>query len=251
MGRPDKGMKQKLFTLLLLTFLSAASMAQVRCLADGYGDGKIGKYSRLSTDSTLLRTTHDSLAPQTKITLFTEQSAFFFPPSSGILLFKDRHDKSGAVKLLKPSLLHIDTIFYEQIFKSENVYPYSFAVWYAIKINGLSYYTDYQPHDFVAFTHMLPDHQLFMLFALKTGYDNYYATGYPNHFHAVVFSVRDHMLTLFYCSEELPFICEDEFWEPEWVKYRDLTSDGVLEFELFGQNNYKAIWTGKKLIRID
>ncbi len=245
-------MKQKLITFFLMTFLSAASMAQVRILADGYGDAKNGSYIRRSTDSTLLQTTKDSIAPQTKITLFTEQSAFFFPPSGGVLLFKDRNDKSGAVKLLKPSLLHIDTIFYEQIFRSENGYPYSFAVWYAIKINGLSYYTDYQPHDFVAFSHKLPEHQLFMIFALPTGYEDSYAAGYPNHFHAVVFSVKDHMLTLFYWSEELPFNNKDEFWVPEsHVRFRDLTDEGVLEIELSGQPGYKAIWTGKKLIRKD
>jgi hypothetical protein len=243
-------MKFIISTILTLIFFTA--IGQVNIVADGYYDKfKNGHYVNQSTDSTRLQTAKIIVTPQTTIPLLDDKTALVFPPPQGILLFKDRVNKSDPKKLLKPTLVQIDTVFYNQIYQRDSGTLFSFDVWYAVKINGDTYYIDYQPQDFLAFQYKLTDHkQLLTIYGQSTGYDNYSDSGYPNNFHVVVFSIKDHIMTIFYCSDQLPFDYEDEFWEVSGsMKYQYIADKKELEFEIFGTPNYKAKWTGKTLTR--
>lgn len=240
----------RLITLTVLTLTSSITIGQVNVVADGYHDNfKNGRYIKQSTDSTLLYTVKNIITPQTNIPLLGDKTALLFPPAQGLLLFSDRYNKNKASKLIKPSLVQVDTVFYNQIYQRDSGTLFSFDVWYAVKINGATYYMDYKPQDFLAFQQKLPDHkQLLTIYGQSTGYDNYYDNGYPNNFHVVVFNIKDHIMTMFYCSEQLPFDYEDEFWDvPGSMKYQYVSDRKELEFEIFGTPNYKAKWTGKTL----
>jgi len=242
----------RLIILSFLTLTFSIANGQVDIVADGYQDKfKNGRYVNQSTDSTQLHKVKNIITPQTVITLLDDKTALIFPPQQGILLFKDRLIKSLPKKILKPTLVQVDTIFYNQIYQLDSGTLYSFDVWYAVKINGDTYYMDYQPQDFLAFQQKLPDHkQLLTIYGQSTGYDNYYANDYPNNFHVVVFSIKDNTMKIFYCSDQLPFDYEDEFWDvPESMKYQYIADKKELEFEIYGTPNYKAKWTGKTLKR--
>lgn len=242
----------RLIILTVLTLTSSITIGQVNVVADGYQDKfKNGRYINQSTDSALLHTVKNIITPQTTIPLLNEKTALIFPPDQGLLLFSNRSNKSKPSKLIKPTLVQIDTVFYNQIYQRDSGALFSFDVWYAVKINGVRYYMDYQPQAFLAFQHKLPNHkQLLTIYGQSTGYDNYYDNGYPNNFHVVVFTIKDHMMTLFYCSDQLPFDYEDEFWDiPGSMKYQYVADKKELEFEIFGTPNYKAKWTGKTLTR--
>ena len=242
----------RLIILTVLTLTFSIAIGQVSIVADGYHDKyKNGRYINQSTDSARLNSIKNIITPQTNIPLLDDKTAIIFPPAQGLLLFKDRINKSEPKKILKPTLVQIDTVFYNQIYQRDSGALFSFDVWYAIKINGDSYYTDYRPQDFLAFQYKLKDHkQLLTIYGQSTGYDNYYDNGYPNNFHVVVFSIKDHTMTVFYCSDQLPIDYEDEFWELESsMKYQYITDKKLLKFEIYGNPNYQATWTGKTLTR--
>lgn len=242
----------KLIILIVLTLTFSIAIGQVNIVADGYHDKyKNGRYISQSIDSVRLHVVKNVISPQTTIPLLDDKTALVFPPAQGLLLFSDRRNKSNPHKLTKPTLIQIDTVFYNQIYQSDSGALVSFDVWYAVKINGATYYMDYQPQDFLAFQYKLPDHkQLLTIYGQSTGYDYSYDNGYPNNFHVVVFSIKDHMMTMFYCSDQLPVDYEDEFWElKSSMKYQYIKDKKALEFEIYGKPNYQAIWTGKTLTR--
>jgi hypothetical protein len=242
----------RLIILTVLTLTFSIAIGQVNIVADGYHDKfKNGRYINQSTDSTRLHTVTNIITPQTTIPLLDDKTALVFPTTQGLLLFSDRSDKSKISKLIKPTMVQIDTVFYNQIYQRDSGTLFSFDVWYAVKINGATFYMDYQPQDFLAFQHKLPDHnQLLTIYGQSTGYDNYYDNGYPNNFHVVVFSLSNKTLKMFYCSDQLPFDYEDEFWDvPGSMKYQYIADKKELEFEIYGTPNYKAKWTGKTLTR--
>lgn len=242
----------RLIILTILTFTFSIAIGQVNMVADGYHKKfKNGVYINQSTDSSRLHSVKNTITPQTTISLLDDKTAFVFPPAKGLLLFSDRKNKSQLSKLTKPSLVQIDTVFYNQIYQRDSGALFSFDVWYAIKINGDTYYMDFQPQDFLAFQFKLPDHkQLLTIYGQSTGYDNYYDNGYPNNFHVVVFSIQDYLMKVFYCSDQLPFDYGDEFWEVSGsMKYQYIADKKELNFEIYGTPNYKAKWTGKTLTR--
>ncbi|MCU0421435.1 MAG: hypothetical protein MUC81_01395 [Bacteroidia bacterium] len=240
----------RLIILTVLTLTFSIAIGQVNIVADGYYDKiKNGYYINQSTDSVRLHAVKNIITPQTTIPLLDDKTALVFPPAQGLLLFSDLKDKSNPSKLTKPTLIQIDTVFYNQMYQSDSGALISFDVWYAFKINGATYYMDYQPQDFLAFQYKLPDHkQLFTIYGQSTGYDYSYDNGYPNNFHVVVFSINNHMMTMYYCSSKLPLDYEDEFWElKSSMKYQYIGNKKTLEFEIYGKPNYKAVWTGKIL----
>ncbi len=180
----------KLIFLIALILTSSITYGQVNVNADGYHNKfKNGCYINQSTDSALLHTVKYIITPQITIPLLNDKTALVFPPDQGLLLFLNRSNKSKIAKLVKPTLVQIDTVFYNQIYKNDSGSEFTFDVWYAIKINGATFYIDYQPQDFLAFQHKLNDHkQLLTIYGQNTGYDNYFDNGYPNNFYVVVFS---------------------------------------------------------------
>lgn len=240
----------RLIILTVFTLTFSIAIGQVNIVAEGFHDKiKNGQYINQSIDSVRLHAAKNIITPQTTIPMLDDKTALVFPPAHGLLLFSDPKYKSNPIKLTKPTLIQIDTIFYNQIYQRDSGGLISFDVWYAFKINGATYYMDYQPQNFLAFQYKLPDHkQLFTIYGQSTGYDYSYDNGYPNNFHVVVFSIKDHMMTMYYYSSQLPVDYEDEFWElKSSMKYQYIGDKKTLEFEIYGKPNYHAIWTGKTL----
>lgn len=242
----------RLIILTMLTMTFSIAIGQVNMVANGYHHKfNIGRYFNQSSDSSGLYATSNIIAPQRTISVLDNKTALLFPPKHGLLLFSALKNRSNASKLLEPTLVQIDTVFYNQIYRNHDSTLFSFDVWYAIKINDEVYYIDDKPHRFLAFQYKLPYHkQLFSIYGQLMGYDNYYDNGYPNNFHVVVFSIKSNTITMLYASDQLPFDYGDEFWDiTQSMKYEYIAEKNELRVEMYGIPNYNSKWTGKEWIQ--
>lgn len=232
-------------TVMLILILQLPVVGQVIVQRDDYTDFKIGIYKTKSSDKDIIGLKPLVIEPQTKI-IDRENTAFLKVEDNVIALFENVNDK-GINKpvgiLTKTSVIEVDTVFYREIYKDPTKEWFlTFNVWYAITINGQKFYTDYKIHDFIAFEKKLDKfNQEFLLVSQNTGYDGYYDVGYPEYFFVLVLNAKKSMV---YESKILDFENGDEFWEPDYVKTQ--FTDNGFEFVI---DKYKAVWTGKDLIK--
>lgn len=207
-----------------------------------------GEYSKRSTDSVLLSKMENVIRSQKSISNISENIHLIVPPSKGVLLFKKRYPKrdyEAVGKLIEPSMVLVDTIFYNAVFKIDSTGRFSFNVWFALRINGEMFYTDYQTHDFLASQYQMKNvSKILAVYAQSTGYDNYYDNGYPDNFHVVVFNQKEKKLSMAYCSKRLPFEFGDEFWDERFITYTKGVNEEELTINLWGNN---LIWTGREI----
>ena len=242
-------MNKTILTILIL-IIQLPVIGQEIVHEDGYYDLKIGVYQTKSLNSELIRIKPRVIEPET---IFSDQnnSAFLRVQDKAVALFDRVNDKgiSKAVGVLaKTSVIHVDTIFYQEIFKDTSTeWNLTFNVWYAITINGKQYYTDYKIHDFIALRKELTTYnQELLLVSQSTGYDEYFDNGYPDYFFVVILNDKNEIT---YNSETLDFDYGDEFWDAELMGSvsTKMTEIGF-EFELFGiEDSFKGVWTGKEL----
>ena len=241
-------MNKMIITILALT-VHLSSFGQEIIRQDGYYQINQGVYETKSLDKELISLESISVEPQTKF-LREEGVAFIKVNGTGVALFDNIND-SGTEKssyvLTKTSVVKVDTIFYNEIFKDPaKEWALTFNVWYAITINGRSYYTDYKIHDFLAFELEYPKYnQEFLLVSQSTGYDDFYDIGYPNYFFIVILDEKNEMI---FESEILDFDYGDEFWDEISMSSATKLTERGLEFSIIGlEEEYKGIWNGKKL----
>jgi hypothetical protein len=241
-------------TFLLLLISSLAS-AQISVVSKNNFNFVKGIYTKKSTSTTALNAAETSIPPQITLNSSENRPAFLFPPKSGILLFetKNLNDlQNVAGKLSTNSVVKIDTIFYNQAYRSISDNAFTFDICYALTINDKHYYTDFRPHDFVPFQYPLQDlNQVVFLAGQSTGYDMYADNGYPDHFQIIVFSKTENPMHLQFVSGELPFDFENEFWEQnESMKSAYDAVNKQFNIEINGKPHYKASWDGKNLKQI-
>jgi hypothetical protein len=242
-------MKTVLMFLALLA--SCATSAQITIVSKNNFNFVRSTYSPKSTNTELLAIDAQTIQPQTETTSDNPKLAFLFPPQGGIVLFNSKNltKESMAGKLSAASVARIDTIFYNQAYRSETDSTFTFDIVYALFINQKTYYTDFRPHDFVPFKYPLRDHnQLLVLAGQSTGYDMYADNGYPDHFHIAIFSNAGNPIRMVFESKQLPFHYQDEFWEDETsMKSSYHSGKKELSIEIEGKPRYQAVWNGREL----
>jgi hypothetical protein len=237
----------KIILYISLMFASSNVLAQEIVQKDSYDDPKIGVYETKSLSFD--RDNFKIIKPQTNFTE-KENTAFIYVGDEPVGLF-DRVNNHGDLKpvgfLKETSIVEIDTIFYNAIYQDTTKdWFVTFDVWYALKINGQQFFSDYQIHSFIAYkTDLEQLNQKFLLVAQSTGYDYYYDLGYPNKFFV---AVLDENNLIKYTSKIINFDYGDEFWEPEIGTINvEMTNEGF-SFTINGiDDSYSATWTGEEL----
>jgi hypothetical protein len=236
---------------ILFTMVTFVTSAQVTIVSKNNFNFVKGHYSPKCTNTDLINNATQIIQPQTETVASDAKIAFLFPLQTGIVLFNSKNltRQSIAGKLIAASLARVDTIFYNQAYRSSTDSTFTFDIVYALSINQKTYYTDFRPHDFVPFKYPLKDlNQVLMLAGQSTGYDMYADNGYPDHFYIIVFANAGNAIKLFFESQQLPFHYEDEFWEDETsMKSSYHSGKKELNIEIEGKPHYKAIWNGKEL----
>jgi|GEM_PF-140378 len=161
-----------------------------------------------------------------------------------IALFEAPNNDEAPVGILtKTSFVETDTIFYNEILQNAaDESLLTFNVWYAIKINGKRYYTDYQLHDYIPYKKKLTAfNQTFLLIAKSTGKDEIYDVDYPDDFFAIFLDKNE---KIFYVSDILDFEFENEYFDAKSFASMATTSeDGAFEFVVA---DFAGSWDGKK-----
>ncbi len=236
--------------LLLSTLLTSGLYAQTRIYSNSYDNHKQGVYelkSLIPAEKPLI------IQPQTEFN-DSLNVGFIYVDKNVIALFdriNDKGDRKPVGVLTKTSIVKVDTIYYNEIYvDTTKGWFVTFNVWYAVKINGTKYYTDYQIHDRIIYKADLSKfRQKFLLIAQSTGYDFSFAVGYPNNFFISILNQKNEIV---YSSKILDFDYGDEFWSKEFLSTR-VESRGFV-FTIKGMENgakkdYSAEWTGKELIK--
>ncbi|MEI7595559.1 MAG: hypothetical protein WCK02_07420 [Bacteroidota bacterium] len=236
-------MKRTLINILTIIF-SITLSAQITVQRDDYKKSINGVYCLQS-----LRTFENILSIEPQMFFYNKNNVVFInPDNKPVFLFDKISDKgyfNPISSLTKASIIEIDTVFYNGIYKdtlSSN--KITFNVWYAIKINGKKYYTDYQIHDRIIYkTDLKILDQKFMLIAQSSGYDYSYSVGYPSKFFVVILNKNDEAI---YISKIFDYKFGDEFWSEDYISIKNESS--VFEFTLKGiEKDFSAIWTGREL----
>lgn len=253
--RATPRMVQFVFCFILIICVNQA-LAQEFVVSPFNFNIEQGFYTPASTNAQALAGTQQEIAPQTFMQKPDANLSLLFPWSGGILLFKSKNTRdlsNVAGKLISPSLTVVDTIFHNQVYrqKVDGVEKYSFDICYALLIDGRRYYTDFRPHNFIAFRYPLVYHeQLFLVAAQMTGYDMYADKGYPEHFHVAVFDMQNGGIKTRFVSEELPFHYGHEFLDESdhVIKSEYKAEDQSFRIEIEGLNEtYRGLWDGKVL----
>lgn len=140
-----------------------------------------GKYFNRSIDKELIGLAEDEIPNQilNDTALLNDSHCAYLANDEPIALFKrfypkGKEDIAGVLK--SSSLIYIDTIFLNE----ENPDD----AWYAIRINGRRYYTDYAPHEYIDYKTYIPSkEQILILFAQETDQ----RCSYPDFFEFLVF----------------------------------------------------------------
>lgn len=229
---------------ILTIFLTGSLYAQTIIHSNNYEKLKVGIYE---TKSLIVVEKPLIIQSQTKFK-DSEQVGFIYIDDKVVALYDQINDK-GIEKpvgvLIKTSIVEVDTIFYNEIYKDTiKEWFVTFNVWYAIKINGIKYYTDYQIHDrFVYKADLTTFEQKFLLIAQSTGYDYSFAAGYPNNFFIAILKKNGEVI---YSSKIIDFDYGDEFWSEEFLS----TKIGIENFVFTikgAKKDYTGEWTGKEL----
>ena len=236
-----------LTVFILILNLCGIANAQKRVEKPGFYDVKSGTYVCKSLSMDLFKPTY--IEPQAHYT-GGEKMAFIYVGEKVVALFDCINDDGQAREvgvLAHTSIVEVDSIFYREIFRDpdpKKPWSLTFNVWYAIKINGKKYYTDYKIHDFVAMQlEMKLYHQKMLVVAQSTGYDEFYDNSYPNEFFPVVLDEKDEII---FQSAILDFDYRDEFWAEDVTSHQDEKGFHVV----IGTPNYNstsATWDGKSL----
>lgn len=245
-----------LSSILILTTCAGDALAQEFVVAPFNFNIQIGSYAPASTNAAALARTKQEIAPQMFMPKPDPNLSMLFPQPGGILLFKSQDMKGPANvvgKLISPSLVVIDTIFHNQVYRQKvnGVDQYSFDMCYSLRIDGKRYYTDFRPHTFVSFRYPLVYHkQLFMIAAQDMGYEVYVDKGYPEHFRIAVFDMQNGGIQVHFTSEELPFHYGLEFLDEsdKAIQSEYKAEHQSFYIEIKGLNEtYKGVWDGKEL----
>jgi len=242
-------MNKVILTILILT-IEFCAFGQEIVQQDNYYDLKQGIYKTQSLGKDLIESKLQIIKPQESY-VDKENIAFLKVTDNEIVLFDQINDlgtKKPIGLLTETSIIEVDTIFYNEIYNDPTKDWYlTFNVWYAIKINGRTFYTDYKIHDRIAYQKEINDfNQKFLLISQSTGYDEYYDRGYPNYFFIAVLNQENEMI---FNSSILDFDYDDEFWDAELMgTVKTKMNESGFEFTLHGPNeSYTATWTGKEL----
>ena len=198
-----------------------------------------------------------SLSDYKNIKVIERQIKYNKPKTSGLIyvdkkpvyLFDKVNDrgKSKPIGVLtQTSFIDIDTIYYNEIYKRPTKeYFVSFNIWYAIKINGKTYYIDSQTHHIAYQKDLKSFNQKFLLLCQSTGYDFNRDTGYPEYFFAIFLDSKNEML---FDSKEFDFVYGDEFWAEDYGSIKVTESKEIFTFTLLGfKNKIVAKWDGRTL----
>ncbi|MET7258173.1 hypothetical protein [Dyadobacter fermentans] len=244
-----------LSSILILVMCVGDVLAQEFVVAPFNFNIQNGSYASASTNAEALAHTKQEIAPQTFMSKPEPNLSMLFPQPGGILLFKSQNMKDPANvvgKLISPSLVVIDTIFHNQVYRQKvnGVDQYSFDMCYSLRIDGKRYYTDFRPHTIDYRYPLVYHNQLFMIASQEMGYEMYADKGYPEHFRVAVFEMQNGGIQMHFASEELPFHYGLEFLDE---------SDNVIQSEYRAENQsfyveikglnetYKGVWNGKEL----
>ena len=221
--------------------------SQTKIRTDNYFEPKIGIYETKSLEKIF----NSPLIPrQTKYNK-GENVGLLYVGDKAVALFDRINDKGKNQPvgiLTKTSFIDVDTIFYNEIYRdTTKAWHVTYNVWYAIKINGKRYYTDYQIHDFIAFETFLEKfNQTFLLVAKSTGYDYFIDNGYPNEFFALILDKKNELV---FETKLFDFNYSDEFWEVNLGSLVTKFENDKFEFTIKGvDTNFTAKWTGKEMI---
>jgi hypothetical protein len=241
---------KKTIQILFLLITQLPVFGQQIVQQEDYYELKTGIYETQSLDTNLIGLKPAVIEPQTALKN-GKNTAFLKVQDKVIALFDQINDK-GEIDpvgvLTKTSVVQVDTIFYNEIFSNTTEkWSLTFNVWYAIKINDQTYYTDYKIHDFVSLQKSIPQYsQKFLLVAQSTGYEEYYDKGYPNLFFIVILNDKDEIA---YDSDILDFNYGDEFLDEKlmWTVSTKMTAKGF-EFKINGlDETFEGVWTGSEL----
>ena len=231
---------------LLIVLISNCLYSQIRVYKKNYDKTiKVGVYKKKSLSD---YKNIEKIERQTKYKK-TKTSGLIYVDKKPIYLF-DRINDNGKSKpvgvLTQTSFIDIDTIYFNEIYKRPTEKWFvTFNVWYAIKINGKKYYTDYQTHNVAFEKEIKNNNQKFLLSSQSTGYDFYMDLGYPEHFFAIFL---DHKNNMIFESKEFDFVCGDEFWQEDYGSIKVVENKTVFTFTLFGyKNKIVGQWNGKTL----
>ncbi|PSL23160.1 hypothetical protein [Dyadobacter jiangsuensis] len=247
------------FTLIFIACAGNA-LAQAFVVAPFNFNIQNGSYTLASTDAEALARTRQEIVSQTFMPKPDPGLSMLFPQPGGILLFKSKELKAPANvagKLINPSLVVIDTIFHNQVYrqKANGVDQYSFDMCYSLRIDGKRYYTDFRPHTFAYFCYPLVYHkQLVMIAAQDMGYEVYADKGYPEHFRIAIFDMQNGGIKMHFTSEELPFHYGLEFLDEsdKVIESEYKAEDQSFRIEIKGLNQtYKGLWDGKVLKQLN
>lgn len=238
-----------------------------------------GKYQPKSTDTKFIEGQNKEIETflVTSRSFVESPACMYLANDAPIALFRNMNPKTteDVAGILKNStLVEVDSVFYNAVFIDSEEAPMSFEkwyelldkdstffeskpltydVWYAIKINGKKYYTDYKLHNYIEYRAYIPfREQIFLICSQGTGYDGGYDRGYPDFYEVVVLEkpeLQENKWKQIYRSPKLDMNNEgiDEYGISDYLTSEPIVmgpgDDLVINFGNFG----KLIWNGKKL----
>ena len=242
---------KKTVLTLLIVMVQFSIFGQVIVQKDGCHTLKQGIYKNKSLDQAFIQQQTHIIPSQTALPT-AGNAAFLKIDHKTIALFDQISDDETTKPvgvLTDNSIVIVDTIFYQEIFQDTSSHKkVTYNTWYAIRINGVQYYTDYKIHDLMNYQKELPQFkQKFLLVAQSTGYDTFNHHGYPNNFFVVVLSQENELI---YTSKVFNFDYGNEFWDDSFVSTEMATNE--FRFTLHGLNSkISGTWTGKELQNIN
>ena len=230
-----------------------------------------GVYTAKSIDEQYIRASNNIIAGNrfADTTFISNRRLMYLANEEPIALFNNRYpttkrDVAGIFE--GGSLVEVDTVFYNTVYADSDETPMSFNkwyslngvsltydVWYAIKINGKKYYTDYKLHDNIEYSrYLLAKEQILLIYAQDTGYDGLYDRGYPDFYEVIVLgkSSAPEVWEQIYRSPKLDLNDSgmDEYGISEYLIDNDPEQDSQGNFLIELPDLCKLTWTGENLI---
>lgn len=227
-----------------------------------------GKYIDKSTNQKYINTPNTIVEPENiRDTSYLNSPRYMYLAiKQPIALFSKMHPTSegDVIGILdEPSFAIVDSVFYNGYYNEEGVegkFPITFDLWYAIRINGHSYYTDFKPHDFQAYrANISHKNQIFMIYAESTGYDEDPDRGYPEYFTAIVIGKdNQNAWKIISTPTLLVFFPEgEEYFDSNWLNYQinnngDFILQAVEEYTEDHSPIWKDVikWNGKNFTKL-
>lgn len=233
-----------LCALLVLNAYNAPSQKLIQ--ANNYYEVLEGNYEAQSLNRMFLKKELQQVGKNRKY-LAQENLGFIKIEETPIVLFESQCPRGNCNPtgwLQETAIVQVDTIFYNRIYLEKGK-SYTFNVWYAIKVLGQTYYTDYKIHDFIAYERKMEVFdQSLILVAQSDGYEEFYDNSYPAKFFVVVLDASGDIM---YESDIKDFTYGDEFYEPGDV-VKSSFSQGKYGVTVFGlTEDLEFSWDGKRM----